>query len=102
MEGTTAIPCPVCETPARVLDWSPSVEWLVIEGCACEGYRIRADLVANRRLKNLGLAERRGLQGRIHAMHASNRVAWVDTVTGAVRGPLVVLAVQPRNPQRQR
>ena len=45
-----------------------------------------ADLVATRRLKNLDHAERRELQGRIHAMHASNRVAWVDTATGTVRG----------------
>ena len=97
---TTAIPCPVCEAPALVLDWSPSVEWLVVEGCPCNGYRIRADLVATARLKKLAPAERNGLQGRIHAMHASGRLAWVDTKTGTMRGPLVVLAAQPRNSQQ--
>ena len=102
MLAATAIPCPVCEGPARVLDWPPSVGWLVIEGCACDGYRIKADLLATRRLKKLTPAERNGLQGRIHAMHASGRFAWVDTVTGTMRGPLVVLAAQPRNPQQYR
>ena len=52
-----AIPCPICEAPARVLDGSPGVEWLVIEGCGGGGYRIRADLVATRRLKKLAPAE---------------------------------------------
>ena len=100
MSLTSAIPCPVCEAPALVLDWSPSLEWLVIEGCACGGYRIRADLVATRRLKKLAPAERIGLQGCIHAMHASDRLAWVDTETGTMRGPLVVLTAQPGNPRQ--
>jgi hypothetical protein len=94
----TAIPCPVCEAPARVLDWSPGEDWLVIEDCACNGYRIRADLVATRRLKKLAPAERDGLQGRIHAMHASGRLAWVDTVTGTMRGQLVVLGAASQSP----
>jgi hypothetical protein len=68
----TAIPCPVCEAPARVLDWSPGVYWLVIEGCSCGSYRVRADLVATRRLKHLALAERRLLQERIYAITASD------------------------------
>jgi hypothetical protein len=93
----TAIPCPVCEAPARVLDWSPGVDWLVIEGCSCGSYRVRADLVATRRLKHLALAERRLLQERIHAITASDQEAWVDTETGTMRGPLVVLAAQPRH-----
>jgi hypothetical protein len=97
---TWAIPCPVCEAPALVLDWSPSVEWLVIKGCTCHGYRIRADLLATGRLKKLAPAERNGLQRRIHAMHTRGRLAWVDTETGTMRGPLMVLAAQPRNRQQ--
>ena len=93
---TRAVPCPVCEAPALMLDWSPSVEWLVIEGCSCGGYRVRADLVATRRMKKLLSGERSRIQALIHALHASGQEAWVDTETRTVRGPLVVLPVQPR------
>jgi hypothetical protein len=78
-----------------VLDWSPGVEWLVIEGCACGGYRIRTDLVATRRLKALSPDERSGLQADIQALHASRLEAWVDTETGTTLGPLVVLPAKP-------
>jgi hypothetical protein len=90
------IPCPVCDAPALLLDWSPSVEWLVIEGCACGGYRVRADLVATRRLKALLPAERSRIQAHIQAQHARQQEAWLDTETGTVRGALLVLAAQPR------
>jgi hypothetical protein len=96
MEPTRAIPCPVCEAPARVLDSSPSVEWLMIEGCACAGYRVRADLVATRRLKKLPPGERRQIQARIQALHANGEGAWLDTEAPPLRGPLVVLSAPPR------
>ena len=98
----TAIPCPICETPARVHERWPRDVWLVIDGCRCNGYRIRANLLAARRLKHLVPAERWGLQGRIHAKHASDRRAWVDTETGTVRGPLEVLAVPRAIPPKAR
>jgi hypothetical protein len=47
----TAVPCPVCPSPQ--LTSSPIVEWLIIKGCPCGGYRVRAELVASRRLMAL-------------------------------------------------
>jgi hypothetical protein len=71
---------------------------LGIEGCACDGYRIRADLLATGRLKKIAPAKRNGLQGRISAMHARGRLAWVDTETGIMRGALLVFPAQPGTP----
>jgi hypothetical protein len=92
----TAIPCPVCQAPAQVYDPSLTGDWFAIEGCPCGRYWVRADLVASRRFKNLVHAERRELQERMHAMHARTQQTWVDTETGTVLGPLVVLPEPPR------
>jgi hypothetical protein len=93
MPDARAIPCPICEAPARVVDTADHPEWLFIEACPCGGYRVWTDLVATRRLKAHPPPQRRALQERIQAVVTTDRPAWVDTETGTVRGPLVVFSV---------
>jgi hypothetical protein len=95
-----AIPCPLCEEPARVVDWPARDEWLMIEGCPCGGFGAWADLVAARRLKCLHPEERGRLQARVRNLRALNQAAWLVTADGRLDGPLVVLAERTERPPR--
>jgi hypothetical protein len=100
-----AIPCPLCEEPARAVDRPASVEWLRIEGCSCGGFAVWADLVAARRLRLLHPDERGRLQVSVRGLRARNQDAWLVTADGQLDGPLVVLAERrdrpPRDPRRE-
>jgi hypothetical protein len=95
-----SIPCPRCEEPARVADWPSSLEWLTIEGCACEGFGVWTDLVATRRLKIIGAEERKKLQARVLGLRATNGNAWIVTADGLLDGPLVVVPDRQDRPPR--
>ena len=96
-----AIPCPLCEEPARVVDWPSRVEWLMIEGCPCGGFAVWADLVATRRLKHLPPEERGRLQARVRNLRALNQDAWLVTADGQMDGPLIVLAERTDHSPRE-
>jgi len=93
--GSSSIPCPLCGEPATLIDRHPGVEWIAIEGCACGGYFVWADLLAVRRLKSLPSHERATLQARIVELRAMVRRAWLTTGNGRIDGPLVVRAERP-------
>jgi hypothetical protein len=40
--------CPLCGDPATIVDWRPSVDWVVVEDCPCDGFFIRAGLLDSR------------------------------------------------------
>ena len=96
-----AIPCPLCEEPARVVDW-PTMEWVTIEGCSCGGFAVWADLVATRRLRYLRPQERERLQSSVRDLRALNQDAWLVTADGRLGGRLIVVAERTDRSPRER
>jgi hypothetical protein len=89
-KGPTAAPstCPLCTEPATVTKWRPVSEWMVVEGCSCEGYFMWAPMLE--RVRALPARERRGLVRRIRDFRKSSHEAWFATTNGLVTGPLVI------------
>jgi hypothetical protein len=86
--------CPVCGEAATLTDWRPSVDWVAIENCSCQGYFLWAG-VLEKRLPALAAAHRQELAARIRKVRAMGREAWCTTDDGTVQGPLVVRMERP-------
>jgi hypothetical protein len=96
------IPCPLCEHPARVIDESARRDWLLIEGCPCERFRVWADLVANARLKRMSRSERERIRAWVRDVRGLQREAWLVTDNDLLTGRLVVSTEQRDPPRRRR
>jgi hypothetical protein len=70
--------CTICASPATITDWRPLEDWLVVEGCLCNGFFIRKWLWAGR-LRRMLKSDRKTLSARIRAWRANGREAWVST-----------------------
>lgn len=88
--------CPMCRQPARVTDWHPITAWLLIEGCSCGGYFVWKPLW-ERRIPELGDAEREELARRIREVRSREGEVWLTTRDGRVGGPFVI-APDPTRP----
>jgi hypothetical protein len=86
--------CPVCRQRATLTDWRPSVDWMAIEGCACNGFFVWTGLLDSR-LPALTTADRLSLSLRIREVRGSGHEAWCTTADGAGTGPLVVRTERP-------
>jgi hypothetical protein len=80
-----------------VTDWRPSVPWLAVEGCLCNGYFLWAQLT-QRRLTQLTPEMRHNLSLRIIAVRATGSEAWCTTEDGTQTGPIVVRTERPDRP----
>ena len=96
-----AIPCPLCERPAQVIDEPALPDWLRIEGCPCERFRVWADLVANARLKVISRNDRERIRARLRDLRARQQEAWLVTDNGLLSGRLVVSTEQRDRPRRR-
>jgi hypothetical protein len=96
------IPCPLCEHPARVIDEPALPDWLLIEGCPCERFRVWVDLVANARLALISPYDRDRIQACIRDLRDFQREAWLVTQDGRLSGRLVVSAERRDRPRRRR
>ena len=72
--------CPLCDGRTTVTDWRPSVDWLVIEHCACNGFFLWAELT-KARLTKLARNRRHQLALQIRGLRASHK-AWCATEDG--------------------
>jgi hypothetical protein len=86
--------CPFCGRRATVTDWRPSVDWLVIEDCPCNGFFLWAGL-PTARLTKLTRDTRKQLVLRVREFRARGREAWCTTEDGTETGPLVVRTERP-------
>jgi hypothetical protein len=91
---STGESCPFCGGRATVTDWRPSVDWLVIEGCPCDGYFLWAGL-SKGLLTQLSRETRARLALRIRGLRGSGREAWCMTEDGTETGLLIVRAERP-------
>ena len=89
--------CPVCQEPARVIDWRPGADWLAIDGCPCRGFFVTGAALDGR-LPSLTPLEREELAARIQGFRAMDREAWLTTADGARDGRLVILIERPDRP----
>ena len=86
--------CPVCDHLATVTDWGPQLDWVAVEGCACNGFFVWAPLL-DWRLPHLDQAEREALAARIRSVRAMGHEAWL---TSGLLGRLVILSERPDRP----
>jgi hypothetical protein len=86
--------CPVCGHPATVTDWRPSVSWIAVEECSCNGFFVWAGAF-EKRLPRLTAVDRLDLAQRIRTFRAMGHEAWCTTTDGTVDGPLVVRTERP-------
>ena len=86
--------CPICRHAATVTDWRPSVDWIAVEECSCDGYFVRASVFTGR-LPKLSAADRRELALRIREFRGMGHEAWCLTTDGTVDGPLLVRTERP-------
>jgi hypothetical protein len=56
--------CPVCGEPASILDWRPSIPWLAVDGCRCDGIFVWTAILETR-LPQVSAEERAILCARI-------------------------------------
>jgi hypothetical protein len=96
------ITCPLCEHPTRVIDEPALSDWLLIEGCPCERFRVWADLVANARLKVISRDCRERIRARLRDVRDLQREAWLVTDNGLLNGRLVVSTERRDRPRRRR
>jgi len=87
--------CPLCGSPATIVDWRPSVDWVVVEDCPCNGFLIRASLL-DARLTTLPDEERQELGRRVREFRAAGLEAWCTTSDGG--RALRVSSVRPDLP----
>jgi hypothetical protein len=88
--------CPICGDPATTTDWQPNLDWVVVEGCRCDGFFVQG--VLRERLFRLTPDEREELGWRIRRFRSMRHEAWVTTLDGSTRGPLVVRTERPDRP----
>jgi hypothetical protein len=81
-------PCPLCGRPATLRDWRPRVDWIVVEGCPCDGFFLRGSLF-DARLPSLSPADRGTLARRVRQFRAMRQEAWCTTTDGTTGGMLV-------------
>ena len=93
-EGGRSVWCPLCGTPALVLDWRPSVDWASVEDCRCEAFFVWTVLLDGGPL-NITLDERVRLQDRILELRAFQREAWLYPADGTPQGALIVRTERP-------
>jgi predicted nucleic acid-binding Zn ribbon protein len=86
--------CPFCGRAATVTDWRPSVPWLAVEGCPCEGFFLWTGLTQGR-LTKLSRDARGRVALQIRGIRASGREAWCTTDDGTPAGSLVVRGERP-------
>ena len=87
--------CPLCAHPATIVDWRPSVDWVVVEDCPCDGFFIRASLL-DARLPTLPEEERQELARRVREFRVAGLEAWCTTSDGG--RALRVSSVRPDRP----
>jgi hypothetical protein len=87
--------CPLCAHPATIVDWRPSVDWIVVEDCPCDGFFIRASLLAAH-LPTLPEEERQELARRVREFRVAGLEAWCTTSDGG--RALRVSSVRPDRP----
>jgi hypothetical protein len=90
-------PCPLCGLPASLRDWRPSVDWVVVEGCPCDGFFVSGSLL-DERLPTLAAVDREELALRVRQFRAMKHEAWCATIDGTVGGTLVVRTTRPESP----
>jgi len=88
--------CPVCGEPASILDWRPSVPWLAIDGCRCDGSFVWTALVETR-LPGLSAEDRAILSARIRSLRKTGKEAWVLTDDDTPGGALVLRDERPEH-----
>jgi hypothetical protein len=87
-------PCPVCGEPAIVLDWRPSVPWLAVDGCGCDGIFVWTALL-EARLPHVSAEERGILCARIRSVRRTGREAWLLTDDETPGGALTIRDTRP-------
>ena len=90
-------PTEACHSAAlpTIVDWRPSVDWVVDEDRPCNGFFIRASLL-NARLTTLPDEERQELARRVREFRAAGLEAWCTTSDGG--RALRVSSVRPYLP----
>jgi hypothetical protein len=91
-------PCPLCGEWAIHVDWWPTADWIVVEGCACGGFFVAAHLV-RARLPDLPAANREALAESVQKFRAMGEEAWCTTTDGRASGPLVIRTERPDRPR---
>jgi hypothetical protein len=86
--------CPVCGEPATILDWRPSVPWLSIDGCACNGLFAWAPLLDGN-LSALSPTDRATLCHQVQAVRKTGSEAWLTTRDGTPRGEIIIRDERP-------
>jgi hypothetical protein len=95
-DRSSPAPCPLCGEPARLSDHDPSSAWIAVDGCACGGFVVWAELLAVRRLQQAPPDERTALRARIVELRAKRaRAAWLTTDDGRADGRLAVRTRRP-------
>ncbi len=87
-------PCLVCNAPATIADWTPSQEWLSVEGCGCGDFFISKGLWGAR-LLSMQAPKREELAKCIRAWRAQGDEAWVTAAGNRMTGPIAIVSVQP-------
>ena len=88
--------CPVCGEPASILDWRPSVPWLAVDGCRCDGSFVWTALVETR-LPGLSAEDRALLSARIRSLRKTGKEAWLLTDDDTPGGALVLSDQRPEH-----
>ena len=87
--------CPICHESATVVRGLADAAWYAVDGCACAGYVVAAD-VLEWRLSRLTAAERADLVATLQGFRAMGRDAWLSTGDGSISGRLVIRTQSPR------
>src|SRR5262245_4183457 len=90
--------CPVCNGSATLINWWPTLDWLAVEGCGCQGFFVWTPLLDDGRLARLSLDDRATLSQRIRAKHATRSDVWLSTRDGTVKGALILRDERPDRP----
>lgn len=88
--------CPVCREPASILDWRPSVPWLVVDGCRCDGFFLWTALL-DTLLRGLPIEDRAMLSARIQSLRQTGKEAWLLTDDDTAGGALVLSDERPEH-----
>jgi hypothetical protein len=86
--------CPICHESATVVRGIADAAWYAVDGCACAGYIVAAE-VLEWRLSRLTAAERAELVATLQGFRAMGRDAWLNTADGSISGRLVIRTHSP-------
>jgi hypothetical protein len=89
--------CPLCGHPAVLKDWRPSLDWVCVKGCPCDGFFV-VGRILDTRLPSLPPVDREEVLIRVRQFRAMGHEAWCGTTDGTVDGPLVVRTQRPDRP----